>query len=140
LKKNYSPSFWISVIEALCRRAAFEELEPVLLLGPAERDLLPVFQERLKATRVEISICPEKPALKLLLRQAVLFLGHDSGVTHLAGMLGTPTVALFRKKNTNQWQPLGPAVKVAVHKTASPKLIEEVLASASDLTGVTTEC
>ena len=30
-----------------------------------------------------------------VLTRADLFVGHDSGVTHLAALLGVPTVALF---------------------------------------------
>ena len=43
---------------------------------------------------------------------ASLFVGNDSGPTHLAGILGVPTVALFGPTYPAVWRPLGPAVRV----------------------------
>jgi ADP-heptose:LPS heptosyltransferase len=40
------------------------------------------------------------------------FVGNDSGPTHLAGILGVPTVALFGPSDPTRWRPLGPRVKV----------------------------
>ena len=42
-----------------------------------------------------------------VLTQADLFLGHDSGVTHLAALLGVPTVALFGPTDPARWAPQG---------------------------------
>jgi len=66
----------------------------------------------LRSTRAEIRFCPEKDKLIGILRQAALYIGHDSGITHLAAMLGAPTVALFKGSNADQWSPLGPDVRV----------------------------
>ena len=43
------------------------------------------------------------------LRTACLFIGNDSGVTHLAAALGVPTIALFGPTDPVQWAPLGRA-------------------------------
>ena len=40
------------------------------------------------------------------------YLGNDSGVSHLAGLLGIPIVALFGPTDPKTWQPLGPKVRV----------------------------
>ena len=40
------------------------------------------------------------------------FIGNDSGPSHLAGILGVPTVGLFRTTNPMVWRPLGPRVEV----------------------------
>jgi len=37
----------------------------------------------------------------------VLFLGNDSGITHLAAAVGTPTVAVFGAASLPIWEPLG---------------------------------
>ncbi|MCC7193542.1 MAG: glycosyltransferase family 9 protein [Phycisphaeraceae bacterium] len=42
--------------------------------------------------------------------EARLFLGNDSGPTHLAAQIGVPTLALFGPTSATQWSPLGPAV------------------------------
>src|SRR5258708_19693431 len=40
------------------------------------------------------------------------YLGNDSGITHLAAMLGVPTVALFGPSDPAVWEPVGPCTKV----------------------------
>jgi hypothetical protein len=47
-----------------------------------------------------------------VIAQAELFLGHDSGVTHLSGLLGVPTVALFGPTNPDRWAPRSNRVTV----------------------------
>jgi heptosyltransferase III len=49
-------------------------------------------------------------AEKLL--QARLYLGNDSGVSHLAAAMGVPVIALFGPSNDVQWRPIGPSVRV----------------------------
>jgi ADP-heptose:LPS heptosyltransferase len=44
--------------------------------------------------------------------RARLYLGNDSGVTHLAAAMGVPVIALFGPSNDMQWRPAGPSVKV----------------------------
>jgi ADP-heptose:LPS heptosyltransferase len=40
------------------------------------------------------------------------YVGNDSGPSHLAGIVGLPTVALFGPSNAVHWHPLGPRVRV----------------------------
>lgn len=51
-------------------------------------------------------------SLGALLSQAGLFLGNDSGITHLAAATGAPTLALFGPTDPATWSPLGPRVEV----------------------------
>lgn len=51
------------------------------------------------------------------LKDAAAFVGNDSGPSHLAGIIGVPTVALFGPSNPIHWRPLGPNVKV-IHSPA----------------------
>jgi ADP-heptose:LPS heptosyltransferase len=50
-------------------------------------------------------------ALAALLGRCDAYIGNDSGVTHLAGLAGTPTVALFGPSDPAQWAPLGRQVR-----------------------------
>jgi ADP-heptose:LPS heptosyltransferase len=45
--------------------------------------------------------------LASLLHEAGLYLGNDSGVTHLAAACGTEVIALFRRDLVTAWEPLG---------------------------------
>jgi heptosyltransferase-3 len=40
------------------------------------------------------------------------YLGNDSGISHLAGLCGAPTLALFGPTDPRVWHPLGPHVEV----------------------------
>lgn len=46
------------------------------------------------------------------LASASVYIGNDSGVSHLAAAVGTPTVALFGPTRPAVWAPRGPRVKI----------------------------
>jgi len=93
----------------------------------AEEKLVPLFSEE---RDVQILISPHMDRLSLLLQEALLYVGHDSGITHLAAMLGAPTIALFRHTSVTQWRPLGPRVNVIESSTSGPELVEQTLDAA----------
>ena len=107
--KNYAPELWLDLIggEDL---GAFRTR--TVLLGPAEEQLYQFFAGGLSGVGAEIVVSPHRGRLLSLLGEARLCIGHDSGITHLAAMLGTPTIALFRNSHPLQWAPLGPDVTV----------------------------
>ncbi len=45
-------------------------------------------------------------------RAAMLYIGNDSGVSHLAAAVGCRTVALFGPSDERQWAPRGPRVTI----------------------------
>ncbi len=49
------------------------------------------------------------------LAKARLYIGNDSGVTHLAAAVGTPVLALFGPTDPTVWAPRGPNVRVACY-------------------------
>jgi heptosyltransferase-3 len=127
LQKNHPPELLLSLLGRLCQEPALQKKKPVVLLGPAEEPLYPLFRKRVDSVKAEIRDCLDRDLLIELLREAVLYIGHDSGITHLAAMLGTRTVALFKETDAYQWRPLGPCVKVMHNKKAGPELVEEVI-------------
>ena len=112
MKKNYPPELWLQLIGALKRTDLGKSRKVSLLLGPAEEGLQSTFRRELEESEIELIFCPERDELLSLLSQAPFYIGHDSGITHLAAMLGTPVIALYKNSSMNQWAPLGPAVKV----------------------------
>ncbi|HJR76719.1 MAG TPA: glycosyltransferase family 9 protein [Nitrospiraceae bacterium] len=50
--------------------------------------------------------------LAAVIRNAVLYIGHDSGITHLAAALAVPTVACFGPTDERRWGPRGRFVRV----------------------------
>ncbi len=108
-KKNYPPGFWLEVL-----KAGYMDLfsKKVLILGPAEEELVRYFERKIGKNEADIVFSPQKRKLISLLREAGTYIGHDSGLTHLSAMLGTPTIALFKETDPVLWSPLGPAVEV----------------------------
>jgi heptosyltransferase III len=126
-QKNYPPEFWLELIRAFRKSIPLSHEMPAVLLGPAEEKLSPLFSGE---KDVEIFLSPDVGRLPLLLQEASLYVGHDSGITHLAAMLGAPTIALFRQTSVAQWKPLGPRVKVIEASASGPELVEETLKAA----------
>lgn len=94
-EKNYDPEFYAFLANEL-KSKRYPDTR--IVLGPAERELKPVFASRFPVLEPE-----DAPALARLLAQATLFVGNDSGVSHLAAVLGTKTLALFKGQNYLQW-------------------------------------
>jgi ADP-heptose:LPS heptosyltransferase len=66
-----------------------------------------------------------------LLSGCDLYMGNDSGITHLAAGLGVPTVALFGPSDPRHWAPRGAKVLVLRRRLAcSPCAIEAMKACA----------
>jgi len=126
-QKNFPPEFWLNLVRAFREKIPVIKERPVILLGPAEEKLLPLFSAE---KDVEILFCPDTEKLSLLLQESSLYVGQDSGITHLAAMLGAPTIALFRHSPVAQWRPLGPRVKVIEASASGPELVEETLKAA----------
>ena len=129
-RKNHPPQFWLDFIHLFTRSSSF----PVtLLLGPAEEGLLSFFHDGLHQGGTELLFCPSKGTLMSLLTQSRLYAGHDSGITHLAAMLGAPTLAFFKSTSVIQWRPLGPKVRIIQGENCGPGALEEAMAQAHDL-------
>jgi len=81
----------------------------VVVLGPVEA-------ERHSFEQLS-SICHVTSGLDLaqlaaLIARCDLYLGNDSGVSHLAAAVGACTVAIFGPSNEQQWAPRGPRVSI----------------------------
>ncbi len=86
-------------------------LIPVFFLGPAEG------RSSLKPVGGELSSFPvvrdlPLPALSGALQQCRVYVGNDSGVTHLAASLGLATIALFGPTDPAEWGPRGARVTI----------------------------
>ena len=57
-------------------------------------------------------VIPDLGDLAQWLAQARVFIGNDSGITHLAATVGTETIALFGPTNAAVWAPRGDRVTV----------------------------
>nr|BBH94176.1 hypothetical protein KTA_23750 [Thermogemmatispora argillosa] len=93
---------------------AWEHGWPVLLLaGPADHEQLAAVVRALPPPQSHrIKVLFNLPLLRVAaqIQRARCYVGNDSGLSHLAGLLGVPTVVLFGPTDPAIWRPLGPAV------------------------------
>ncbi len=134
--KIYPPEFWRSLLEILRGHPRLGREPMSILLGPAEVSQAGMFQSMAREMRLRLQVCPAMPELERLLWASRLYIGHDSGVTHLAAMAGAPTVALFRQTSPAGWAPLGPWVKVLQRTLPHPRWAAEVAETAARLAAV----
>jgi heptosyltransferase-2 len=129
--KNWPKEAWAE----LGRRLTAAVPEAVLLLVEGEADAEPA-QYLLEAWK-EVPHLRARwlplPILAALLRESALFLGHDSGITHLAAAArrDLPVIALFGPTDPNVWAPPRHGVRVLKGVPALKSLaVEEVLQAA----------
>lgn len=103
---------FVEVAEALDRRYV------AFVLGPAECERMsPADRAMLQRFRVlgDLSL----PQLLCTLATADVYIGNDSGPTHMAAALGRPTVALFGPTRPAIWGPRGLGVAVLAGRSAT---------------------
>jgi len=102
--KNWSPDRFGMLLDAVAPSGRW-----LLVEGPADADAAAALRRRpgaLVARGLDARI------LGAVLARAGLFVGHDSGVSHLAAAWGAPTLALFGPTDPSVWAPLGERVSV----------------------------
>jgi heptosyltransferase III len=98
----------------VARRLLTAGFAPLLLAGPADGAAIAATRDALGADAARVPVARDLalPALVGVLRRSSAYLGNDSGVSHLAALCGTPTLALFGPTDPAVWTPLGPRVHV----------------------------
>ncbi len=81
-----------------------------LVFGPAEEELAGGSAGRGLPAGWTATVRPPIEDLAGRLSRCALYLGNDSGITHLAASVGAPVVALFRDENVGSWRPFGRAI------------------------------
>jgi heptosyltransferase III len=117
--KNWLPEDFARVADWAEGRARI-----LLLSGPAEDGARAV---RRALKRADPLLADNLPLLHLvsLLKKSRVYLGNDSGITHLAASLAVPTVALFGPTDPIVWGPWFPTVRILQGKTCSAPCMED---------------
>ncbi len=84
---------------------------PLLLEGPADHGSVAAVLSQLKHA-VPVLRGESVSQVAGVLSHAALYIGQDSGITHLAAALAIPTVACFGPTDPRRWAPRGPHVTV----------------------------
>lgn len=104
VRKNAPPELFAGLARALSPTAPW-----LLIEGPADGVAVAAVASAPGAVRTGAL---NLHALATVLSRASLYVGNDSGVTHLAAALGVPTIALFGPTDPRSWAPVGPRVAV----------------------------
>ncbi len=106
--KNWPLPRWSKLLEWLLSQTP---ARVTIVLGEAEREN-PAAQFARYAGHPRVKTLQDLPlpVLAGALQETTVFIGHDSGVSHLAAAVGTPVVALFGPTNPLLWQPVGATV------------------------------
>lgn len=87
---------------AMARRVS-RKIPVLFIVGPAETQLEP----RLRTTGFPVLSELELPTVAALASRSRLFVGNDSGVSHLAAAAGAPGLVIFGPTEVWRWRPLG---------------------------------
>jgi heptosyltransferase-2 len=110
-KKNWPIHRWIEVANRL--RASASKPEILLILGEADEAAGVALQAGLAGAHpVHLARDLPLPQLAAVLAECNLFLGHDSGISHLAAAAGTPSLVLFGPTDPAIWAPANDHVNV----------------------------
>jgi heptosyltransferase III len=105
-RKCLNPKVLASAIEQF----QGEEMCPLILEGPADRESVAGLSNLVPT--VPVIAGGDLSLVACLLARSVLYIGNDSGMTHLAALLAVPTVALFGPTDPERWAPRGSHVTV----------------------------
>lgn len=125
-RKNWSEDNWLELINRLINETGDDLL---LVGGEAEGERLQRLVAALPPTRCLLAKSLPLTELAHRVRSCRAFVGHDSGITHLAAALGLRTVVLWANSVEEIWRPLGSDVRVL----RRPKGIDSI--SAVDVLG-----
>jgi len=89
-----------------------QDYQIILCQGPADENILFDLQPYIPQIPHSILKNTSLSEMAMAIRQADIFLGHDSGLTHLAAALGVPTMVLFGPTDPLRWGPKGTNVKI----------------------------
>jgi heptosyltransferase-2 len=112
-KKNWPEAKWADLLQQLVHSTDFNLL---LIGGEAEGERLQRLAAALPITRSRVAQSLPLTDLARLIQPCAAFVGHDSGISHLAAALGLPGVVLWGHTVEEIWRP--PQEGVVVLKNA----------------------
>ncbi|NLT72321.1 MAG: glycosyltransferase family 9 protein [Verrucomicrobiaceae bacterium] len=119
-KKNWSFEAWVEVLAGLHERN--RETHFLITSGEAEETVIGRFRALLDEARLPYTHLSERRLVDLgaIYGQVDYFLGHDSGISHLAASAGAAGLLLFGPTNPEIWAPLSSRMAVLRSPDASP--------------------
>jgi heptosyltransferase-3 len=112
-RKNWPELQWADLLQSLVNETDFDLL---LVGGEAEGERLQRLAAALPPTRTRVAQSLPLPELAVALRRCQVFIGHDSGISHLAAALGLRGLVLWGDSVEAIWRP--PSERFAILRPA----------------------
>jgi ADP-heptose:LPS heptosyltransferase len=135
-KKVWPPDRFAQLAETLLTRRS---ARIVVLTGPADAEMERAYRERTPSGTSIMLNCHPLPEIAAILERCSIFVGNDSGITHLAAASGIPVVALFGPTDPQVWGPRGrrvallrggaacaPCSRETMQSCSHPRCLEEI--------------
>jgi ADP-heptose:LPS heptosyltransferase len=103
--KRWPPGNFATLADRLAARL---NAQVILLGGPGESDIVNAVQSRMTAPAAAFVGELSFAEVALLATRARLYVGNDTGLTHLAAAAGAPTVAVFGPSDPRRYAPFAP--------------------------------
>lgn len=109
LEKNWPLEKWIALFSQNSRFSNFERL--VVISGEADNAFTDQLEREWKNRDVRFARNLSLPRLAAVLEDSI-FIGHDSGISHLAAAAGANCILLFGPTDPNIWAPKNDNVQI----------------------------
>jgi heptosyltransferase III len=129
--KNWPEEKWRELITRLVGDTDYHFL---LVGGEAENGRLQRLLAVLPGSRCQLARSRPLDELAQLLKGCVGFIGHDSGISHVAAALGLPALLLWGETSQSIWRPRAPGITLLASKGRAGIagiVVDEVVAAAS---------
>jgi ADP-heptose:LPS heptosyltransferase len=111
----------VTSFAVVARRLHAEGLPVVVTGSPGEVDLSRELARRSGAPVLDMCGRTDLPGLALLLRDAAVLVGNDTGTAHLAAAVGARSVTVFQPGDPRRWGYDGPSARALVpHVACAP--------------------
>jgi heptosyltransferase-3 len=136
-KKNWPEVRWAELFQHLINET---KLSLLLVGGEAEGERLQRLAAVLPPMRIQVAQSVPLPELARRLQRCVAFIGHDSGISHLAAALGLPGIVLWGDSAEEIWRPPHEKIRVLKDEGGLNAIsVESIMAEVSKLPGVQTD-
>lgn len=134
-RKNWPVANWQQLSAQLLESRVGASL--LFIGGEADEQALSAMRGQFRDTARFADFLP-LPLLSAVLERCDHFVGHDSGISHIAAAVGTPCMLLFGATNPNVWAPANRNVQVLKASTGelagvSPAWVYEAIRASSSL-------
>ena len=118
-RKNWPETHWAGLLQKLIDQTPFDLL---LVGGEAEGERLQRLAAALPPTRTRVAQSLPLAELARVLARSHGFVGHDSGISHLAAAVGLSALVLWGNTAEEIWRPPSDKVKLLRHPAGLDRL------------------